>query len=157
MILGLIIILLAGILNVLLLAVPLLPLNMSMWWAIDLMQKLHWIAWRGALMIVTVYFVFAILMAACIQLWVWGLAPRAEPARWILAVSAFGVGEACLLIQSYKTDTSQWMRRFGSWLSAARVCGFSLLCLAAYTSVTIHGALATLPGRVLHFVVGGGT
>ena len=157
MVLGVVIILLACVLNVMLLAIPLVLLVWFADWATDLMKKLHWIGPRGADVVYLAILVFTILMAACIQLWVWGLAPRAEPGRWILAVSAFAIGEACLVFVGYKWDTSQHHRRFRSWISASRVCGFTFVCLLAYTSVTLHGVLAALPGRVLHFVVGGGS
>lgn len=157
MILGLMMILLAGVLNVLLLAVPMWPIQLVTWWTVDLMQKIHWIARPGAALAYLLLVVFGLMLAACIQLVVWGLAPGVEPARWTLAVAAFGVGEACILMYGYKGARSQFMRRFRSWTSAVRVCGFSLLCLGAYSSVAIHGLLATLPGRVLHFFVGGGS
>ena len=77
MVLGLVIILLACVLNVMLLASPLVLLVWFAAWATDLMMKLHWIGPRGADVVYLAILVFTILMAACIQLWVWGLAPRA--------------------------------------------------------------------------------
>lgn len=157
MLLGIAFILLAAVLNVVLLIIPLWPLSALTRWLVDLMQKLHWMGRPGAAIVYLAFFVFEIVMAACLQTILWGLAPHAEPRRWTLAVAAFAVGKATLLIFEYKKATSQAHRRIASWFAAASSAGFAILCFLAFVNTSVHAFLASLPIYVFHFIVGGGT
>ena len=63
MVLGLVIILLACVLNVMLLAIPLVLLVWFADWATELMKKLHWIGPRGADVVYLAILVFTLLPA----------------------------------------------------------------------------------------------
>lgn len=155
MILGIFCILLAAVLNVILLLIPVGIIAAGTVWLVDLMQKLHWFGRTGALVAALGLMVFGVLLGACLQLWLWNLAPHAEPERWTLAVAAFAVGQACLLVLQYKALRSPGMRMMVSCKAAVESCGFAFICFLAFTSTPIFGFLAAFPVRLVQFVVGG--
>lgn len=154
MLFGILLVLLATLLNVALLLVPLWVLSLLAWWVVDLLQKLHWMGRPGAYAVYLGLFWFETVMAACLQMILWGLAPHTEPVRWTLAVSAFGTGRAALLLWRYKHATSQAQRRFHSWAAALSCIALTSLCLAAFLNSHVHAFLATLPVRLLRFLLG---
>ena len=157
MILGIALILLAAWLNAIVLLIPLIPFSMFTWWAVDLCQKLHWMRRSGAVLAGLGLILFGLLLAACFQMWIWGLAPHAEPGRWTMAVAAYALGQAVVLVGTYKSATSQMTRRFASWKAAFESSAFAFLFLLAFLIPSIHAFLAVFPVRLIRFIVGGGT
>lgn len=156
MVVGVLLIILAAVLNMALLSLPVALFDWVRGWCVDFAQKVHWLGRRGAYLSMLWFGVFEVLLIACLQMIIWGLAPHTEPRRWTLAVFTYSLARAADLIFVYKAATSQAERRQSSWLAALSCFAFSALMFAAFAAAPVHMFLAELPVHILHFIIGGG-
>lgn len=155
MILGIIIIAIAALLNAILVLLPMLLMRGI---HAGIVKYLYHLKIRND----RVHFIsgicldlFGVVMASCLQIWVWKLSPNTDPWLWILAVTTYAMGGLIILLWLIPSTDNPLQRAFAS----QRFMISSLTCIAllaaSFSFPRVHLRLKQLPVDVAIFVFGG--
>lgn len=155
MILGIIIIAIAALLNAILVLLPMLLMRMIHAGIVKYLYHLKIRNDRVDFISGICLDLFGVVMASCLQIWVWKLSPNTDPWLWILAVSTYAMGGLIILLWLIPSTDSPLQRAFAS----QRFMISSLTCIAllaaSFSSPKVHLRLKQLPIDVATFVFGG--
>jgi hypothetical protein len=155
MILGIIIIVFAGLLNALLVLLPMLIMRLIHWGVVSYLYHLKIRSDRVDFLSGVALDTFGVVMASCLQIWVWKLIPGTDAWLWILAVTTYAIGGLMILLVVIPHTTNPFERATAS----QRFMISSLICMAllavAFRVPEVHVRLKQLPVDVATFVFGG--
>lgn len=154
MILGFLEILLAGFLNVAILTVPFIGIEILRQFITNFLLR---IKVRSYLAIALTYLfcvVLGLLIAAAIQMRLWQLVPRQDPANWRMAVISYAVGAGAIMLYRLYHNKSQADRRNAIWFASLNTVLFMAIFGASFVSYTVYDGIRHIPNRVVRFVAG---
>lgn len=154
MILGFLEILLAGFLNVAILSVPFIGIEFLRLFITRFLFKIKLRSYPFVALTYLFCLGLGLLIAAAIQMSLWQLVPRHDPANWRMAVISYAVGAGGIMLYRLNRNTSQADRRNAIWFASLNTVLFMAIFAASFVSYTVYDGVRDIPSRVVRFVAG---
>lgn len=154
MVLGLLLILLAGLLNACIVLAPSLAILIANLIFLKILAKLKLKNERFEQLMITGGYIASLLFAASLQVHLWKLLPGVDPWRWTVSELCFVFGTSLMLLIGIFASSAPFDRAWSARRFMIGVILFSGTLGWSYSNLKVFTFVQAAPGQVLRFFIG---